>query len=123
MMDDVESLHDAHYRRLEALLSRDGNALRQVVAEDMLYVSPMGVVQSRADVLKAMADGDLVVERMDSYDLQTRINGHIGVLIYAAEGRTRIREEMVEGKTRSTTIYQRRDGRWMMISQHQSSLK
>ena len=121
--EKIETLIAAHHARLNALMAGDRDAVARVVAEDMHYVSAVGHVQTRADVFEAIGSGELVIEKMESRDLQARIYGDIGILIYAADTRMRQGGRLVNGMTRSTTVYERRAGNWMMISQHQSSLE
>ena len=121
--ETIETLIAAHHARLNALMAGDRDAVARVVAEDMHYVSAVGHVQTRADVFEAIGSGELVIEKMESRDLQARIYGDIGILIYAADTRMRQGGRLVNGMTRSTTVYERRSGNWMMISQHQSSLE
>ena len=118
----VDALIAAHHARLTALIAGDTKAVAKVVAEDMRYVSATGAVQTRADVFEAIGRGELVIERMESSNLDARIYGDIGILIYAANTRMRQAGRSVDGMTRSTTVYALRDGNWMMISQHQSHL-
>ena len=121
--ETIETLIAAHHARLNALMAGDRDAVARVVAEDMHYVSAVGHVQTRADVFEAIGSGELVIEKMESRDLQARIYGDIGILIYAADTRMRQGGRLVNGMTRSTTVYERRAGNWMMISQHQSYLE
>jgi ketosteroid isomerase-like protein len=118
-----KSLIAAHHARLKAVLEGDLDALRKVVGEDMIYVSSTGEAKTRADVFAAFESGALKVERMESSDVETRLYGDIGILIYTADARMRDGDLTVEGATRSTTIYARRNGGWEMVSQHQSRIE
>lgn len=119
--DRHASLIKAHHTRIRALMAGDLEQLSQVVGEDMIYISPFGRSQTRADVIANIQAGALNIERMDSYDISTRIYGDIGILIYRADAKMRNGDDIVEGVTRSTTIYEMRPGGWQMISQHQST--
>ncbi len=114
------SLTAAHHDRLNAVLDGDLEALAKVVGEDMIYVSSFGKAHTRAEVIAAFQSGAMKIERMDSYDISTRIYGNIGILIYQADTKMTNGDVIVEGVTRSTTIYEMRNGHWLMISQHQS---
>jgi ketosteroid isomerase-like protein len=118
-----ESLVAAHHARIRAVLDSDVNALSEVVGEDLIFVSAFGKIQTRPEVFAAFASGALKIERMDSSDIATRIYGDIGILIYMADTKTIDGEVIVEGMTRSTTVYARRDGGWQLISQHQSRIE
>jgi len=117
------SLTAAHHDRLRAVLDGDLDALAKVVGEDMIYVSSFGKAHTRADVFAAFRSGAMKIERMESYDISTRIYGSIGILIYQADTKMMNGNDIVEGVTRSTTVYEMRNGDWQMVSQHQSSVE
>jgi ketosteroid isomerase-like protein len=127
MNNDTPDLHAsltaAHHDRLNAVLKGDLEALAKVVGEDMIYVSSFGKVHTRADVIAAFQSGSMKIERMESYDISTRIYGGIGILIYQADTKMINGGDTVEGVTRSTTVYEMRGGNWLMISQHQSAVE
>jgi len=118
-----DSLIAAHHARMKAALDGDTEALAEVVAEDMIYVSAFGKSQTRPEVFAAFQSGALRVERMTTSDISTRIYGDTGILIYKAAAKTIAGAVTVEGETRSTTVYVRSDGAWRMVSQHQSRIE
>jgi GNAT superfamily N-acetyltransferase len=95
-----------------------------VLGEDMIFVSSFGKAHTRADVAAALQSGAMKIERMESYDISTRIYGdtgrEMGVLIYKADTKMTNGGDVTEGITCSTSIYEMRGGNWFMISQHQS---
>lgn len=113
----------AHETRLKALLAGDLEMLKTIVGEDMVFVSSFGVTSTRADVIAKFNADALQIMRMDASDISIRIYGDLGILIYKADAKTRDGETVVEGMTRSTTVYAFRDGGWQMISQHQSRIE
>ena len=118
-----DSLIAAHHTRLNALLDGDLQLLATVVGEDLRFVSAYGKVLTRPDVFTAFESGTMRIERMDSSDIETRLYGDVGILIYKADTKTIDGDMVIEGMTRSTTIYVRRDGGWQMVSQHQSRIE
>jgi hypothetical protein len=117
------SLIAAHHDRLNAVLEGDLDALAKVVGEDMIYISSFGKAHTRADVVAALQSGTMKIERMESYDISTRIYGNIGILLYQADTKMVNGDDIVEGVTSSTSVYELRDGNWLMISQHQSPVE
>ena len=113
----------AHEQRIQALLDGNLDSLAEVVGEDMVFVSASGVSQTRAQVFAAARAGELRIERMDCSDFDIRIYGDVGILAYTADGRSVFGDAVVEGITRSTTVYVERAGQWQMVSQHQSRIE
>jgi hypothetical protein len=60
---------------------------------------------------------------MDSSNISTRIYGEIGILIYKADTKMMDGDTSVEGMTRSTSVYTRREGGWQLVSQHVSPIE
>ena len=114
------SLIAAHHDRLNALLAGDLDALAKVVGEDMIFVSSSGKAHPRAEVFAAFRSGDMKMERNQSFDISTRIYGNIGILIFQTDSKMKNGDDIVEGITCSTSVYEMRNGNWQMISQHQS---
>lgn len=127
MTEDDTGLHaslvDAHHARIQALLDGNVEALRNVVGEDLRFVSSFGKIQTRPEVFDAFKRGTLRIERMKTFDISTRIYGDIGILLYAADTKMIDGDVTVEGTTRSTTVYAMRESGWQLISQHQSRLE
>mgnify|MGYP004002298257 CR=1 FL=1 len=113
----------AHHARLTALIAGDIDALSKVVAEDMIFVSAKGKTRTRPDVIASFKAGTMNIERMDSFDISTRIYGDTGILMYQANTKSRDGDVTIEGVTRSTTVYINGDGGWRMVSQHQSMME
>jgi ketosteroid isomerase-like protein len=114
------SLIAAHKTRLKALLDGDAETLATVVGEDLTFVSSVGQTLKRPEVFAAMKAGTMKIERMDDFDIDTRIYGGIGVLIYRADTKAIHGDDVLEGTTRSTTVYAKRGDGWQLVSQHQS---
>ena len=114
------SLVAAHHVRMNALLECDLDTLSTVVGEDMVFISSFAKIQTRAEVFAAVRAGTMKIERMISRDISTRIYGDVGILIYEADTKVLDGSVLVEGVTRSTTVYTERRNGWQMVSQHQS---
>ena len=119
---DMESLLIAHGQCLQALMQNDVEALSRVVAEEMRFIGPDGHEITRPDVVDALSNGRLIIEKMYCYDISMRLYGDVGVLLYSADARSSDGVTTYEGKVRCTTVYAWRDARWQMVSQHQSRL-
>ncbi len=95
----------------------------KVVGEDMIYVPSFGKAHTRTDVFAAFQSGTMKIECMEAYDISTRIYGSIGILINQADTKMMNGDDIVEGVTRSTTVFEMCNGDWLMISQRQSPVE
>lgn len=127
MTDKLNDLHAslvlAHHTRIKALLDGDLNVLSTVVGEDLIFVSSNGKIKTRSEVFAGYQSGTLRIERMDSSNISTRIYGEIGILIYKADAKMTDGGTNLEGMTRSTSVYARREDSWQLISQHVSPIE
>jgi ketosteroid isomerase-like protein len=120
MTDEILRVHEA---RQAALLAGDLEALSNYVAEDLIYTSPKGKVQDRNEVYAGFRAGTTRIERMDCDDFRVRINGDAAVVTYRSRSRMVDPDYTVDGLMRSTSVYFKRDGAWVLVAQHQFQLE
>ena len=121
--DAIQSLIEAHERRIQALLDADTRVLAEVVSEELTYVSSTGTLMTRPEVFAAFEAGTMQIQRMECDAVSTRLYGDTGIVLYEADTRMRNGDQVIEGMTRSTTVYVRERGNWRMVAQHQSRLE
>ena len=108
-----------HETRVAALVSGDFEALANYVAEDLIYTSPKGKVSRRPEVFAGFLDGTTRVERMECDDFRILRNGDAAVVTYRSSSRMVDPDYVVDGLMRSTSVYFKRDGAWLLVAQHQ----
>ena len=119
MSDSLEQeLIAVNRRRIEALVAGDWDVLENYVGEDMQYVSGAGTVHPKSEVFAGFRSGDLRLERQDPSDEEVRVYGDTAIVGYRAESVTIDRGTRIEGVTRCSSVYVRRDGRWQLVLQH-----
>ncbi len=79
-----DEVRDAHNKRLQALVHGDISALDQLVGEDVIYTSPTGRVQKKADIVSDLRSGALKVESIESDDVELRVYGDTAVVTYGS---------------------------------------
>jgi ketosteroid isomerase-like protein len=104
--------------RIAALVAGDVDALERFVGDDMQYVSVSGAVESKPQVFAGLRSGALRLERQDAVDEDVRLYGDTAIVGYRAESVTLDRGARIEGTTRCTSVYVRRDGHWQLVLQH-----
>ena len=115
---EEQEIIDVNQARIAALVAGDIDALERYVGEDMQYVSVAGVVQTKAQLFAGFRSGEVRLERQDPSDLDVRVYGDMAIAGYRAESVTHDRGKRIEGTTRCTSVYVRRDGRWQLVLQH-----
>ena len=99
-----------------ALSGPDGPAFYEnLMADDGLMVFP-GMVMAKEDALAAIREAS-PWRRFDLSDVQVVVTGDVGLIAYAANA------ERDPGSTYSatmTSVYVRRDGKWLLLLHQQS---
>ena len=120
--EDHTSLVATHHARIQALLNADLDALRNVVGEDLVFISAFGHTMAWPDVVASISSGSLKMLRMDAAGIKTRIYGDVGLLTYRAKTESEHDGEKIVTSTLSVTVYVKRNGGWQMVSQQHSPL-
>jgi ketosteroid isomerase-like protein len=115
----LDDLLETHHARLAALVAGDLTRLDELVGDDMIYISPTGKVQTKAEVFAGFRSGAMRIEQMEADEVRARHFDDIGIVTYRALTVMRDGAEVVRGNIRATSVYQNRADRWQLISQHQ----
>ena len=116
--DTASVLHtDAAF--FEALLAADVSALEDLLTDDFLIVDVMsGQVTARADLLAAIAAGQVQFVEVTRFDDEVSVRRHETAAVVI--GRTRMvigfGGETVTASSRYTHVFVQSDGRWQLLS-------
>ncbi|MBI4501804.1 MAG: nuclear transport factor 2 family protein [Gemmatimonadetes bacterium] len=124
---DEQAVRSASDRMQAAVLANDTAAFRQLLAPEYVFITATGAVFNREDVLRIYSAREIAhtVYRADS--VQVRVFGDAAVVtaLLVKEGRWVAGPRagtLTSGRFRSTRVYVRRDGRWQVVSTHESQL-
>src|SRR5712664_218924 len=118
--DSVRALES---RRAQALLKADTVALSQLVADDFVEISRLGMLRTKADNLREIASGALKLNAVRYDSLAVRIYGDVAVLQGIADNSGTFRGFPFTGKIRYTRVFVRRAGRWQAVAMQQTSMQ
>ena len=122
MSTPAEDLIEVHHRRIAALVSRDLEALEQIVGQDLVFVNANGRTMRRPEIFAAFKAGTMAVRRIDSSDIEVRLYGDTAILAYRALTTVQDGDNLTDGLTQNTCVFVHRDGRWQMVNQHQCAV-
>ena len=122
MSTPEEDLIEVHHRRIAALVSRDLEALEQIVGQDLVFVNANGRTMRRPEIFAAFKAGTMAVRRIDSSDIEVRLYGDTAILAYRALTTVQDGDNLIDGLTQNTCVFVHRDGRWQMVNQHQCAV-
>ena len=99
-----------------AIAHGDVSALDTMTSDDYTFITPRGFLVTKAQVLKALANGEFKYEYRQIYDVKIRVYGDAAVVtgrsLYA--GQNQGKEQ--GGAFRYTRVYVRQKGRWLAVA-------
>ncbi len=117
--DTVRALESA---RAQALLAADTTALAGMIADDFVEVSRIGQLRTKADNIRELGNGTLVLKTVHYDSLSVRMYGDMAILRGIADNTGTFRGMPFAGKLRYTRVFARRDGRWQAVAMQHTML-
>jgi ketosteroid isomerase-like protein len=107
----------------DAMVTNDAAAIGAFMTDDWIIVGPDGNVDGRERFLSLITSGDLTHHTMTSEDLVIRVQGDSAVVIADGVSAGAFRGRPFSEHERSSNVFVRRDGRWVCLHTHVSTLK
>ena len=111
-----DSLRALESARGQALMHADTTALSRMIAEEFIEVSRLGILRTKADNLREIANGMLKLTSVKYDSVSVRIYGEVAVLRGIADNVGTLRGFPFTGKLWYTRVFVRRDGRWQAVA-------
>jgi ketosteroid isomerase-like protein len=118
-----DSIRALESQRAQALLKADTVALSQLVADDFVEISRLGMLRSKADNMREIASGTLRLTAVRYDSMSVRIYGDVAVLQGIADNTGTFRGFPFGGKIRYTRVFVRHDRRWRAVAMQQTSMQ
>lgn len=112
-----QEVRKTHSERLKALATSNVSTLDRIVGEDLVYISPVGKVQTKAEIVNDLKSGALKVSSIEPGDTNVRVYGNTAVVTYLTVSKFVDNGKEYNNQIRSTSVYVKRDGRWQLVSQ------
>ena len=115
---DEESLlaHIAAYD--SAWMSKDINAVAQILAPDYLYFSSVGGLTDRAQSLESLADSSYVLTRSDRSEVEVAFVGNVARLSSRWLGEGRYQGEAIQDDQTCGQTWLWEQGAWLLLTEH-----
>lgn len=112
----AQKLIDLDQKRFAAMVNRDFDFLRKVLADDLTYTHSNGKFETKAEFLTEIIDGTLRYQKMEPGDQLVRIYGKMAVITGRCEVSVKQDERVVESKLRYTEVWRKRRGKWQLVA-------
>lgn len=113
---EVES---ANAEVVTALLNEDPDALGRLLADDYRYVSDVGLTLNKLEVLMLIRTGNLGYEYIRTADTKVEVNKEMNRadLTGRAESKGQLRRQPFSDVAFYRNTFEKRDGRWQLVSE------
>jgi ketosteroid isomerase-like protein len=98
-------------KRYQAMISRDFDALGQLLSDDLVYTHNNAVVDDKPALLKRIQDRVAVYLKIARSDVKVRLYGDTAVVT----GHADITTEKSNPVVRFVNVWVRKDGRWQNV--------
>ncbi|HZP58986.1 MAG TPA: nuclear transport factor 2 family protein [Opitutaceae bacterium] len=99
-----------------AVKHRDVAKIDQIQAEEFMFTDPAGRVWTKAQALKTVGSGSLIIDSFELSDLNVRIYGTAAVVTFRVVWNGRSNGVDISGPQRMTDVFVQRDGRWQCVA-------
>lgn len=107
----------------EAMVGNDAETIGAFMGEEWVIVGQDGSVTGKADFLALISSGDLTHDVMTSDELAVRLYGDTAVVIARGSSGGAYRGQRFLEQERGSNVFVRRDGRWLGVLTHLSTMK
>jgi hypothetical protein len=111
-------------RRFIAMVNKDTSFLKNILADDLLYIHTDGHEDGKQSFINAIANKDLDYKQMDLKDLTSRIykstvilSGNMHILVYSKKV-----DKTLDLNIHYMDVYQKRHNKWQLVSWQSSKL-
>jgi ketosteroid isomerase-like protein len=105
-------------RLIVAVQRKDMDTLNEIWAPEYFGTAPTGRTVNKADLMSAVKDGVIQLDRLDTDGLYVRLFGDVAVMTGQAQVVSTVAGENLSNSYRGTGIFVKRNGRWQIAGVH-----
>ncbi len=106
-----------------AVLKADLHAMGRYTAPEWVFTAPDGAVQTRDQNWEMWKKGVIKVSALKLDEVKVTVYGNTAVAFVLDTETTTLDGKDVSGQYRSTDVFVKRDGKWMVIATHSSKVE
>jgi ketosteroid isomerase-like protein len=117
---DEQAVLEAERRWAQALVKQDAAALKDVYADDLVYVHSGGNRENKAEFIRRIETGGLKYESLDLVDPRVRLYGNVAIVNGVFDVRVMSDGAPINTRVVYIHVYAREGGTWKMVA-HQTT--
>ncbi len=113
---DEQAVVAVEKQRFAAQVSRDYDALGQILADDLVYNHSNGNTDGKQSYIQSIRDGKSVYEQIDVIEQKVRLYGDVALVNGVCLIKLAANGASTNLKLKYTDAYARRNGKWQLIT-------
>ncbi|WNZ62768.1 nuclear transport factor 2 family protein [Myxococcus sp. MxC21-1] len=119
--DDIRTLTELEGRVMRAIQTKDLEAIKSLTTEDFIYRGADGAEMNRDAFIVGIAEIPGDITSVEAEKMKSHVFGDTGVLAGIQRSQLRMTDgSEVTDAVYFTDVWQRRDGKWLMVFAHSS---
>ena len=114
--DVAETLKQLEKRRYELMVKKDLAALREMLADDLVYTHSNGLTENKEQYLAGLASGKSVYHAVEPEETQVRLYGNMAILNGIAKVDIELNGQKTTLRLKYTDAYVKRNGKWQFVT-------
>ena len=111
-----QKILDTELRRFEAMTRKDTLALRELLADDLVYIHSNTLTESKKEHITNIATGYLIYEKMTREQAKVRRYGKTALSNGVVQVRGILKEKTFEMRLAYTAVYRKKGGTWRLVN-------
>ena len=107
---------DAEQRRFEAMIHRDTNSLKTLLADDLMYIHSNAYLENKAQHLEAVGTGSIQYQSIERVSVQTRQYGKLAINNGVAHVKGVFKTTPFDVQFRYTAVYRKKKKIWQLCN-------
>jgi uncharacterized protein (TIGR02246 family) len=112
-----QEIHSLDDEKLAAMSIGDAQKLEQLLADDLTYVTALGMSLSKAQILAAVASGEFRISSSSSEEYKVRVYSDTAIATCRTTMTSSYRNQSRSGQYWATSVYARVGERWKLVAQ------
>lgn len=117
-----QALVDIEAKWAKAMVDKDAKALDSILAPTFTGQGSSGKVNTKADAMKDLTSGKLVVRSMTNHDVRVRIIGDVAIVQGMDDEDSTYDGKPFKGTYTWTDVYEKKGGKWLAIASQSTAV-
>jgi hypothetical protein len=111
-----QQILDTELRRFEAMVGKDTVLLRDLLADDLVYIHSNTLTENKQEHISAISTGRLVYEKMTREQARVRRYGKMALINGIVQVNVILNQKRLEMRLAYTAVYRKKGGAWRLVN-------